>query len=158
MVTLTLLCASPGGSTHGIAATFLPRTGPFQLSADVEVVRVAFGRFVRAGVRTRFEPRRSMPMRPGDGYGWRVWVRSRRPALHVEEELMLPTPPQSWGVSPAVRLWRDQRGATTTLSLDARTGLLENWWWFAKGDPVGRYTMLVRLEGVEIGKVVFEVQ
>lgn len=157
VVVLALLCASFSAPHRVMAATFVPHATSFRIAPDIEIVSVAFGRFLKSPQGVRFAPTRSMKMRPGDGYGWRVRVRTPRARVKMEEVLMLPTPPRSWGISSAVRLWRDQRGATTTLMVDANSGVLENWWMFSEGDPTGKYTMHVRIEGVEVGHVVFEV-
>lgn len=129
--------------------------GWVEIAHDLAVERVAFGEFSydETTHQVRFEPATRLAMLPGRTYGWRVHLHTTRKDVTWQERLTLPSAPRQWGVTEHVSLSPDRRTATTTLPHAPITdGVVDNYWVFSEGDPLGRYEIEVAIEGVRVGR------
>lgn len=130
-----------------------PRSDSVRVAEDLEVLEVEVGAIeVDAAQGTvTFVPRDRVEMKPGQGYGWRMRVRTRRSKITWQEELLLPSAPKTWGISSHVRLSSDRRRAVTTMTAEPdREGYVSNAWFFAEGDPRGVYRVELEIDGVTV--------
>jgi hypothetical protein len=150
---LSLAIALPAALGAGVTQT----TGVIHIAPDLEIVELQFGELQSGAGRPRFIPCTRIRLEPGRAYGWRMRVRTSRPEVRWQEELLLPRAPEQWGISQHVRLSSDRRRAVTTMSSAPVEGWIENFWWIADGDPPGAYELDVHVEGKRVGEMRFEV-
>ena len=108
-----------------------------------------------------FRPSTKVPLKAGQGFGWVIQLDIQRDSVKWREEIRMPAAPASWRV--------EDKEARHTLSADRRTSILEresrledgvvyNFWQLEPGDPKGRYTMLVMIEGLLVSTFEFDVE
>ena len=108
-----------------------------------------------------FRPSAKVPLRGGQGFGWVIQLEIDRESVKWREEIRMPAAPASWRV--------EDKEARHTLSADRRTSILEresrledgvvyNFWQLEPGDPKGRYTMRVMIEGLLVSTFEFDVE
>jgi len=125
--------------------------------SQFKVLRAEFGVIVPGG----FQPTTKVPFKEGQSFGWVIQLDTKRDVVKWREELRLPAAPQTWHA--------DEQSGTHTLSADRRTSVLEreakvengliyNFWQLSPGDPKGRYTLRVMLEGMLVSSFEFEVE
>lgn len=122
-----------------------------------KVLKAEFGLVGPGG----FQPSTKVPFKEGQSFGWVIQLDTRRDTVKWREELRLPAAPQSWQA--------DASSGKHTVSADRKTSILEreakvengliyNFWQIAPGDPRGRYTMRVMLEGMLVSSFEFDVE
>ena len=122
-----------------------------------KVLKAEFGVIVPGG----FQPTTKVPLRDGQSFGWVIQLDTKRDMVKWREELRLPSAPQTWQA--------DEKSGKHTVSADRRTSILEreakvengliyNFWQVSPGDPKGRYTMRVMLEGMLVSSFEFDVE
>jgi hypothetical protein len=125
--------------------------------SQFKVLKAEFGVIVPGG----FQPATKVPFKEGQSFGWVIQVDTKRDTVKWREELRLPSAPQSWQA--------DEQSGKHTVSADRRTSILEreakvengvifNFWSIAPGDPKGRYTLRVMLEGMLVSSFEFDVE
>jgi hypothetical protein len=135
------------------AATTEKATPPTQF----KVLKAEFGVIVPGG----FQPTTKVPFKEGQSFGWVIQLDTQRDLVKWREELRLPSSPQTWQA--------DEQSGKHTLSADRKTSILEreakvengvifNFWSISPGDPKGRYTMRVMLEGMLVSTFEFDVE
>lgn len=135
------------------AATTEKATPPTQF----KVLKAEFGVIVPGG----FQPTTKVPFKDGQSFGWVIQLDTKRDVVKWREELRLPSAPQSWQA--------DEQSGKHSVSADRKTSILErearvengvifNFWSIAPGDPKGRYTMRVMLEGMLVSTFEFDVE
>jgi hypothetical protein len=108
-----------------------------------------------------FQPSTKVPLKDGQSFGWVIQLDARKDTIRWREELKLPAAPQTWQA--------DEANATHTMSADRKTSILEreariedgviyNFWQITPGDPKGRYTMRVMIEGLLVSTFDFDVE
>jgi hypothetical protein len=139
---VAMLCLAPAGSAAPPA---------------FKVLKAEFGVVSPAG----FRPATKVPLKGGQGFGWVIQLDIQRDSVKWREEIRLPAAPGSWRV--------EDTEARHTLSADRRTSVLEresrleggvvyNFWQLEPGDPRGRYTMRVMIEGLLVSIFEFDVE
>lgn len=122
-----------------------------------KVLKAEFGVIVPGG----FQPATKVPFKEGQSFGWVIQLDTKRDTVKWREELRLPSAPQSWQA--------DEQSGKHTVSADRKTSILEreakvengvifNFWSIAPGDPKGRYTLRVMLEGMLVSSFEFDVE
>jgi hypothetical protein len=109
----------------------------------------------------RFAPSTSVPLVPGQAYGWIIRVRTEKAKIKWREEFTLPVKPRTWGVDESVgtrSVSNDGRTSVTMREVSPDRGLIFNSWSVAPGDPKGRYSIRVFVEGYLAKAFEFEVQ
>lgn len=125
--------------------------------SQFKVLKAEFGVIVPGG----FQPTTKVPFKEGQSFGWVIQLDTKRDMVKWREELRLPSAPQTWQA--------DEKSGTHTLSADRKTSILEreaklengviyNFWQVSPGDPKGRYTMRVMLEGMLVSSFEFDVE
>ena len=123
-----------------------------EIAQATRVIRGEFGLFSEDadGGEPHFVRSKTVPLVPGQSYGWVIAVRSNQQRIHWREELTLPASPVTWG-APETQgrraLSDDGRVAITEREVDLGDGLIYNAWDVAAGDPQGRYRIRVFVEG-----------
>ena len=125
--------------------------GPFK------VLKAEFGLIVPGG----FQPSTKVPFKEGQSFGWVIQLDTKRDRIKWREELKLPAAPQTWQADESAgkhTVSGDRR--TSTLEREARieNGLIYNFWQISSGDPKGRYTMRVMIEGLLVSTFDFDVE
>lgn len=153
LLVLASTLASPSHTAPSAAPAQLT-SGVIEISPDLHILSVEFGRVSpdRLTGLTTFTPTQDMTMTPGQGYGWRMRVKTTRQSIKWKEVLTLPTAPASWGIAPHVTLSLDRRIATSRSASTPQAGIISSSWIFVAGDPLGNYTMELEVEGVEVGR------
>lgn len=122
-----------------------------------KVLKAEFGVVVPGG----FQPTTKVPFRDGQSFGWVIQLDTKRDLIRWREELRLPSAPQTWQA--------DEKSGKHTVSADRRTstlerearienGLIYNFWQVSPGDPKGRYTLRLMLEGMLVSTFEFDVE
>lgn len=143
--------------TLGIGAA-LANTTPD--GAPVRVLKAEFGLF-NPDANPVFKPSKVVPLKEGQSFGWILLVETDKPHLTLREEFTLPTQPVTWGDPPptGIRVISDDgRIAVTQQEVSPDKGVLFNVWQIAPGDPTGRHTFRVFIEGNLAGSFEFDVE
>jgi hypothetical protein len=137
-----------------LAAALMVQVAP---QTAFRVLKTEFGLLSPAG----FQPSTKVPLKDGQGFGWVIQLDAGKDTIKWREELRLPAAPQTWR--------SDDANATHTMSADRKTSILEreariedgviyNFWQITPGDPKGRYTMRVMIEGLLVSTFDFDVE
>jgi hypothetical protein len=132
-------------------------------SGEFGLLDKATGKFTRTTV---------VPLKIGQIYGWRLYIKPDGRAVHWTEEFALPGVPKGWyvkGGQPITVGQPDedskqqlvlQKGKVCVTEKDATVtnGMIANYWAVAKGDPIGQYQMRVSLEGQLAKTFLFQVK
>lgn len=132
------------------------------VSAKVAVVGARFGVFQVSSLGLAgFSPATTVPLKPGQAYGWVIDLKTNQTEVSWKEEFTLPAKPATWGIpEPLGSRSTSSDGRTTTtqrrVSLDR--GTIFNAWSVAPGDPAGRYVIRVSVEGLPAQVFEFDVR
>jgi hypothetical protein len=148
-----LLAAALALQVSTAAATTEKAIPPSQF----KVLKAEFGVVVPGG----FQPTSKVPFKDGQSFGWVIQLDTKRDLIQWREELRLPSAPQTWQA--------DEKSGKHTISADRKTstlerearienGLIYNFWQVSPGDPKGRYTLRVMLEGMLVSTFEFDVE
>src|SRR5262245_12758019 len=97
----------------------------------VEVTHAIFGVYRTPHVgRTEFEPTRVVPFAVGQRYGWLIGVKTARPRIRWREELVLPSPPATWGPRKigSRRIAADNRSIVIEREVTVASGFIVHAW------------------------------
>ena len=97
-----------------------------------------------------------VPLDLGIVYGWRLHLTTTNPTVRVKQVLTLPVAPQSWGKNNEVRLSNDKRVATFERQMEPKDGWIAEFIGVADGDPAGRHTLEVTVDGRPAATFEFE--
>ena len=92
----------------------------------------------------------SVPYVVGQAYGWFIGVGESRVPVEWTETLTLPAPAAAWGregatPTPDVSISSDGRTAVVRGEAVPEFGVISHFWTVARGDPAGRYTIVVKI-------------
>ncbi len=148
--------AKPGALAPPIAATDNDSV------SDIEVVRSDFGLFSRPDSgKPPFQASRRVPLQEGQGYGWYIELKTTRPKIKWREEMVVPSPPATWGIQNSTAqhsISDDRRTLTTEREVVPNRGLIYNVWSVAAGDPKGPHVVRVYVEGKLVRTFEFETE
>jgi hypothetical protein len=122
-------------------------TGPAAAS-DIEVLTAEFGVFNSPALGGGFKVSKTVPLKAGRTYGWRIRLKTTKRFIHFREEFELPLAPKSWGAA-AGQISADRKRSVLERDVQVRGGLVANAWAVAPGDPCGDSTIRVLIEGRE---------
>ena len=88
-------------------------------------------------------------------YGWKVKFTPVDSDVLLEEKLVLPRPPASWGDDTNATVAADRLSARTPITANNYAGTAANTWCVAPGDPRGAYRIVVRHGSRVLGVVRF---
>ena len=152
----------PGASANsGAVAPPSPASSSEPIS-DIEVVRSDFGLFSRPDSgKPAFEASRRVPLQEGQGYGWFVELKTTKPKIKWREEMVVPSPPATWGIQNSTAqhtISDDRRTLTTEREVVPNRGIIHNVWGVAAGDPKGHHVVRVYVEGKLVRTFEFETE
>jgi len=138
-----------GFSSGAIAA--LPELPKNTASSPAIVISGEFGLFnLSDPSQLSFVPTASVPLVPGQAYGWVIRVRTDKAKIKWKEEFTLPVKPETWGNDESVgtrSVSNDGRTSVTEREVSPDRGLIFNSWSVAPGDPKGHYSIRVFIDG-----------
>lgn len=130
--------------------------------SDIEIVRSDFGLFSPPNSgKPSFQVSRRVPLQEGQGYGWYVELKTTKPRIKWREELVVPTPPATWGIQGSTAqhsISDDRRTLTTEREVAPNRGLIYNMWAVAAGDPKGPHIVRVYVEEKLVRTFEFETE
>ena len=146
-----------------IAALALQTSASFATSEKIpppaafRISKAEFGVIAPGG----FQPSTRVPLREGQSFGWVIELNAAKDRVRWREEIRLPAAPEEWR-------FEDKEGRHS-LSADRRTSVLEresrivdgmiyNFWQLTRGDPKGRYSMRIMIEGLLVSTFEFDVE
>lgn len=154
-IALGLLTFSPA------ALSALPQK-PGNSIGTSTIIRAEFGLFnVSPQGKQTFVPATVVPMAPGQAYGWIIQLHTDKEKIRWLEEFTLPTQPSTWGENdPQVTRSVSNNGRTSITEREVAPdqSLIYHSWAVAPGDPKGKYTIRVFIEGSLAKKFEFEVK
>ena len=124
-----------------------------EIASDLQVLDVKQGVFAydEASHQVVFSPATAIKRDEARTYGWRAQLKTSRASVRVVERMTLPSAPDFWGIGAGVTISSDRRTATTERALTVSPeGQIENAWMFSAGDPAGRYTVTITIEGIPV--------
>lgn len=152
----------PGASANTSAAAPATPMSSREPSGDIEVVRSDFGLFSRPDSgKPAFEASRRVPLQEGQGYGWFVELKTTKPKIKWREEMVVPSPPATWGIQNSTAqhtISDDRRTLTTEREVVPNRGIIHNVWAVAAGDPKGPHVVRVYVEGKLVRTFEFETE
>lgn len=77
-------------------------------------------------------------------YGWKLKFTPVDGEVQLEEQMVLPRPPASWGDDANATVAADRLSARTPITADSSSGTASNTWCVAPGDPRGAHRIVVR--------------
>ena len=106
----------------------------------------------------RITETRTVPLKAGQVYGWRLSLDTAKTTVHFREEFELPLPPQTWGYPEGQRISGDRKTSVLEGDAAAVRGYIGNRWAVAPGDPCGKYTIRVFIEEKLVATFEFDVE
>lgn len=131
------------------------------IAPDLEVAGAEFGIIdAQKSEGGEFIPFSHVPLVVGQGYGWRIKLKTERKSITWREEFILPGAPESWGVSEQneIEISIDGKVAVTERTVIPENGLIENYWKVASGDPAGSYVINVYIDDIKVASFRFFVE
>lgn len=104
----------------------------------------------------RLLPTATVPLELGVAYGWRMHLTGSNASVRVKQVLTLPAPPQSWGTNREVRVSADRKVATVERTMRPQDGWVFDVIRVADGDPEGKHTLAISLDGRTVKTFEFE--
>jgi len=133
-----------------------------ELAPSVQIQEARFGLLnTDADGKLSFVPATVVPLKEGQSYAWFVRMKTDKKQVKWREEFTLPAPPQSWGEPEAEgkrTFSADSRTSVTERVVEPVNGQIYNSWAVVKGDPAGKYSIRVFVEGRLAGVFNFEVR
>ena len=93
---------------------------------------------------------RNVPYVIGQTYGWIVLLRTNERKIRWVEQFSLPDSPRTWGKPDPVEnrsCTDDEKTCYSEREVEVEDGIISNFWSIAPGDPKGRHTIRVYVEG-----------
>ena len=131
-----------------------------------QIISAKVGVFNTAPDDFNFSATTDVPLVPGQPFGWVVQLRTHKsnptPTVKMREELILPDFPVTWGATDITgtrTVSDDSRVATTDFEMQTdKSGLLYRVWSIVDGDPAGRYSFKLYIEGKLVKVLEFDVK
>lgn len=127
---------------------------------DLVLTSAEFGLVEQAADGTvQIKPVDKIPLVPGQTYGWRLKLRTKREVVALREEVQLPVAPKTWNSAipeAEFRVSPDGRTGVTMADATLTDGTLMNAWKVAEGDPLGEYSIKIYLDGKLVRTFKFE--
>jgi hypothetical protein len=117
-------------------------------AADVEVLKAEFGLFDSFPVAARFKVSKTVPLKAGKAYGWRIHLKTKKSSVHLREVFELPRAPKTWPEA-GTQITDDRKTAILERDVPVRDGFVQNIWSVAPGDPCGDSIIRVFIDNSE---------
>lgn len=115
----------------------------------------------REGGGYEYIPAKTIPFKVNQDVGFKLWISSQKPNIHWKYEYELPVPLPNWDQivkDPIVKFSPDKKMAILEDRIHSSNGVMEEFWFFLPGDPLGMYRMTVYLDGYRACEFLFNVQ
>ena len=132
-------------------------------AGDVEITHAVFGIFnPPAAGAPGFVPTTTVPLVPGQTYGWIMTLKTTKSSVHWREEFTLPAAaPWNGPVDPQASTSVSADKTTSVTEMDQPIGqvpIIFHGWSVAQGDPKGHYKIRVIVDGTLEQVFEFDVQ
>lgn len=119
-------------------------------------------RIIDSQGRVNFFRTNTVPLKPGDAYGWRMKInnyQSNNGKIKLREVLRLPSHPEMWKTENSDKFYisKDGKVATSIKSKVPVNGMIQNFWTITPGDPLGKYQIEVYINDELVEVFRFEV-
>ncbi len=119
---------------------------------DTQLIQSDFGLFNGYGTdNEEFVSTKTVPLVPGQSFGWVMELSNNKSKVHWREELILPAAPQTWSIENtdkgSYRISDDKRISVMEREVEPTNGVISNVWEIMSGDPKGHYTIRVIVDG-----------
>ncbi|MGD0189187.1 MAG: hypothetical protein ABSD74_00445 [Rhizomicrobium sp.] len=126
---------------------------------NVQIAQAVFGLFDSYSNTAQFTPSNAVPMKVGQVYGWRIFLKTAATSVRFREVFKLPAAPHSWGTAEAGKMVSgDFTTSTIERDVPVTNGYIEHRWNVAAGDPSGTYVITVSVDGAPAATFEFVVQ
>lgn len=134
-----------------------------QVSSDITLDQWFFGmrNKRREGGEYEYIPAKTIPFKVNQDVGFKLWITSKKANIHWKYEYELPVPLPNWDQivkDPIVKFSPDKKMAILENVIHSSSGVMEEFWFFLPGDPLGLYRMTVYLDGYRACEFLFNVQ
>jgi hypothetical protein len=118
-------------------------------ASDVEVLNAEFGLFSNGPFGGGFKVSKTVPVKAGQAFGWRIYLKTNKRSVHFREVFELPRPPKIWGAPAGQEVSADRKTSIIEHDVPVSSGFVQNIWSVAPGDPCGDSMIHVFIEGSE---------
>jgi len=149
------LDALPGGAPDS------PRNIELQIAPDLRITGIQVGILTdSAADLAAFVPQDTVPIVPGQQFGWLVWVESSRAAIAWTEvfRFQYAGPEQTIGLTEDSRLDEQENRITTDRTTPLTGGVIGNFWVITEGDPPGPHSFDITIDEVPIATLEFQLE
>jgi hypothetical protein len=125
-----------------------------------EVISSDFG-LLRYSEDPVFLPSKTVPLVPGQAYGWIIKLRTDKPEIKWREEFVLPSKPATWGPPGPIgtrTTSHDGRTTITEQTVAPEEGTIYHFWTVDPGDPEGPHVIRVFVEDSLVATFEFDVK
>jgi hypothetical protein len=118
-------------------------------ASDIEVFNAEFGVFENSPLGVRFRVSKTVPLKAGKAYGWRIYLKTKKRSVHFREVFELPQAPKTWGLPAGKQISADRKTSILERDVALTGGFVQNIWSVVPGDPCGDSVIRVFIEGSE---------
>jgi len=138
-----------------------PRNVDLRLAPDLRVTGVQAGILTDSNSNlAAFVPQDTVPIVPGQQFGWLVWVESTREEIAWREvfHFQYAGPDQTIGLTDDSRLNEAGNQITTDRTTPVTNGVIGNFWVITEGDPPGPHSFEISVDDVKIATLGFRLE
>jgi len=138
-----------------------PQNIGLQVAPDLRITGVQVGVLTNSSSdRGAFVPQDTVPIVPGQQFGWLVWVDSTREEIEWTEifRFQYAGPEQTIGLTEDSRLDEAGNQITTDRITPVTNGMIGNFWVVTEGDSPGAHSFDITIDEVEIATLNFELK
>jgi hypothetical protein len=132
--------------------------GKILAASDAHVRSAEFGIFKNSTAGAKLTRSRTVALKVGQIYGWRIFLDTKKTTVHFREEFELPLPPETWGEQQGQTVSRDYKTSVLERDVPVEGGFIENMWSVAPGDPCGKHAIRVFIDGSLAATFQFDVE
>lgn len=130
-----------------------------QITADIRATSTAFGIFeTESNGNLKFVETDTVPLTPGQRYGWIIHLETERDAVKVREVFKMPGKPEEWINVEDGAVSDDQTTLDITETRKVVDGKISGRWKVVNGDPTGEHEIQIYIEDVLVATFNFKVE
>ena len=136
-----------------------PRNVDVEIASDLRVTGIQAGILLENELGTQeFVPQASVPIVPGQHFGWVAWLDTSRVAVSWTEvfHFTYAGPDQILGVGEGAELDTENSRVVSNQTSPVRFDAIANFWTITEGDPPGPHSFDVTIEGVHVATLDME--
>lgn len=138
-----------------------PQNIDLRIAPDLRITGVQVGILADSASDLRaFVPQDTVPIVPGQRFGWLVWIESTRQEIDFTEvfRFQYAGPDQTIGLTDDSRLDEAKNQITTDRTASLIDGTVGNFWVITEGDPPGPHSFDITIDGVAIATLDFHLE